>query len=315
VSLAFSPTGQTLAVGYVGTSPSNYVGLWDVPSRRITGWFEQSGDKGCVVAFSPSGTQILSVGTSDVGNVSTSGARAAGGAHLLTISNGMMVKSVDLGFGGAQMLSGVSPYWPAVAFSPDGKLCAAAHWHGQITLWDLPTVTPHVITDPSFTQVRSIAFSPDGSTLAVAGDLNLTIWDMKRGVSTALTPPMSAKLLYHQGVAFSPDGATLAVVGGGGNTGLWRTGTWAFETAITDPLPESAQRDVTPGYIAFTKDGKSLIIGQATGDVEIIDLATRARTNSFTVPGGILSMALSPDGKTLATGQTHSASIQLRRLP
>jgi WD40 repeat protein len=54
----------------------------------------------------------------------------------------------------------------------------------------------------------SLAFSPDGKTLAtVSNGVNVTLWDVASGKNTATLAGQPSIVL---GVAFSPDGKTLA---------------------------------------------------------------------------------------------------------
>jgi len=79
------------------------------------------------------------------------------------------------------------------------------------------------VLDPGGKAVNSVAFSPDGKTLAT-GDANgsINLWDIATGNTSAImTDPASGD----QGVgavAFSPDGQILAVGDTNGTTYLWK---------------------------------------------------------------------------------------------
>ena len=78
------------------------------------------------------------------------------------------------------------------------------------------------MTDPGrvVTDWSSVAFSPDGTTLASASGNSTYLWDVstERRVAT-LTDPGTDGVYW---AAFSPDGTTLALADGNGGTFLWK---------------------------------------------------------------------------------------------
>lgn len=67
----------------------------------------------------------------------------------------------------------------ALAFSPDSRLLAAAAGDGEaggVWVWDVFTGTQVVFLPHS--GVRSVAFSPDGTQMASAGDGNVRLWGL-----------------------------------------------------------------------------------------------------------------------------------------
>ena len=187
-SVAFSPSGQTLAVG----DQSGHVGLWDVASGQRTATLVD-GSPVESVAFSPSG-QTLAIGDQS-GHVGlwdfASGQRSA------TLANGGTVDSV--------------------AFSPNGQTLAVGDSSGEVDLWDAVSgVLTTTLSEGSV--VKGVAFSPNGQTLAV-GDQNgyVGVWDVASGRLTTSFDETSSVF----SVAFSPDGQTLAAGDQSGHVDLW----------------------------------------------------------------------------------------------
>ena len=76
-----------------------------------------------------------------------------------------------------------------------------------------PTLTGHAEV------VNSIAFSPDGKTLASgSGDTTVRVWNATTGT---LIYTLRGHTGYVNSVAFSPDGKTLASGSSDGTVGLW----------------------------------------------------------------------------------------------
>ena len=110
----------------------------------------------------------------------------------------------------------------SIAFSTNKSkpLLASASWDKTIKLWDvncrkdckpLTTLTGHG------NGVQSVAFSPDGRTLASAGaDGLIKLWEMRSSKELAT---LNGGNVWS--VAFSPDGRILASGGGGDRLRLW----------------------------------------------------------------------------------------------
>ena len=141
--------------------------------------------------------------------------------------------------------------------------------------------------------VRAVAFSPDGQTLATAGDDDhVSLWDPATGKEGDRLD------LHAKGasvLAFSADGKYLAAGGEAGELTVWRM-------SDEDERRRLVGRDGRVGYIAFAPDGNSFLWTQGK-TIRISEVETwveLAHYNGRDMDAACF--ALSPDGKTLATG-------------
>jgi WD40 repeat protein/transcriptional regulator with XRE-family HTH domain len=161
--------------------------------------------------------------------------------------------------------------------------------------------------------VYSVAFSPDGHTLASGNaDGTVGLWDVADATHPRLLgQPLSAFPGQTMGggpaavlsVTFSPDGHTLASGDDSGTIRLWD---------ITDPAhPRPLGQSLTSGgaevdSVAFSPDGHTLASGDHAGTIRLWDVAEPAHPQLLgpilTGGGAVASVAFSPDGQTLASG-------------
>src|SRR5262249_42434179 len=107
----------------------------------------------------------------------------------------------------------------SIAISPDSRELAAGCENGVVVVWTLPDA--HVLkTLEGFTKpVQSLAFAPDGKSLAVvSGDFRdqfssgeVVIWSTTNWAEIVRVGEQQGPYFS---VAFSPDGSQLAVAGG-----------------------------------------------------------------------------------------------------
>ncbi|MFG1610792.1 TIR domain-containing protein [Actinoplanes sp. NPDC049265] len=157
-----------------------------------------------------------------------------------------------------------TPDVASLAFSADGRALAVGE-HGTMSLWSLADrSTPERLSsipltaDGPFT-VDSLAFSPDGRTLAAATTASGTImlWDsadLSRPRRIATLPAHATDVLW---VTFGPDGHTLFSAGGDDSLVLW-------DVARPDtPIPYATLKspDLQAYNVALSPDGRTLASG------------------------------------------------------
>ena len=140
---------------------------------------------------------------------------------------------------------------------------------------------------------RSVAFSPNGTTLAaVAPDNTVTLWNVATKTKIAT---FSGHNHYLTSVAFSPDGTTLASGSADETIRLWNVATKAHIATL------NAHSAV--GAVAFSPDGTTLAAGVGDGTVALWDVATKTHIAILSGhPFWVHSVAFSPDGTILASG-------------
>lgn len=270
--LAVSPDGVTLAT--VGSDKR--MRLWDRSTGRLLETVP--GVQGPIV-FNTSGDTLAAV-----------------------TDDGVTIKIWNVAGGWeAHALKGHRETVSDLAFAPDGVNLAAAAWDGTVITWDTRTgaaraswtgsgrfspsvgFTPDgrslVVTTDPFTvrladaatlavgrtvhtgtqSITDLEVSPDGRTLAVADvSLVVRIVDLSTGQTLRTLPKHASEILD---LSFRADSGVLATaVTDGSTVRLWDVGTGAELATISAGAG---------GGVAFSQDGKSLVVAGADGKVRL----------------------------------------------
>jgi eukaryotic-like serine/threonine-protein kinase len=193
--------------------------------------------------------------------------------------------------GTAQLvLSGHERFVRAVDFTPDGKRLISSGADGLVVSWDLTrgqgeTWRGHV------GETNCIAISPDGALVATGGDdTTVRLWS---GGKARVLEGHRASVI---GVVFLPGGTRLVSAAYDRTLRVWDVATGAGRVVATQPEGDDLND------LAVSSDGRTAYTVGRVGHVYVVDLETGVgRKLLGAEAGGVWKLALSPDGKRLAT--------------
>jgi WD40 repeat protein len=273
-SAAFSPDSRLV----VTASSDKTIRLWSATAGAPISIL--SGHDGAVYSavFSPDGKSILSSSEDHTARI-----WSANAAALTTV------------------LQPGGRWVNAAAFSPDGtrvltgqKFGDDKNPEGEARLWDLthPGESRVLMLDgkPRGKEIRSVAYSPDGTLVVTASD------DNKARLFDAKSLELLAEMPHEGGVwfaAFSKDSKYIVTASGDRKTRLWKAGDktpWLTLSGHT-ALVSSAD---------FSRNGKRLVTASWDQTVLIWDVGNPTPVHKLEGPR-FTSAVFSPDGKRVAT--------------
>jgi WD40 repeat protein/serine/threonine protein kinase len=331
--IELSPDGRTLASGDAGGG----VLLWDTSSRRCRATLSGHARAAEWLAFSPDGTLLASCGDTEpvtngkkellLWDVATGQLRSrpegaiANDVRLMAfLDRGRLLAVVtrdahsirtirvwDLASGTAQpklryQITGLG----SVMAAPDGKFVAVREADARLTLRDPASggITRTIATD--LPDVRALAVSANGRSLAAALPSKVFVWDLHSDGAPRIysdDEPRADRLV------FSPDGSTLAVV-----SGAWQVSVRDLATGKRQPIASLDPARVGTFDLAFSPDGKHLALrgsGLPGGTIPmaIWRVATGEREKVFPGRRSFQYICFATDGASLYLGGDHDLSV------
>lgn len=265
-SVAFNPDGTLLAAA----TADGKVQLWDIAKGESRMVLEGHTKGATSVAFGAGG-YLLAVGT------------GGGQVRLWDAVSGDANGTMQEHDGAVE----------SVAFLADGFLVASGALDGSVKLWDIVANGEKAVlveSDP-LKPAKSVAFSPDGTSLAVSGGNTITLWDVE--AATAQNT-LETEIDDITSLSFSPDGASL--IYGGADSAAW---IWDKKSDNHALLNGHADQVFA---LAYSPDGQVIASGDS-GNVRLWDAVKGENLAALASPSGqqVNSVVFSLDGKLLVS--------------
>lgn len=184
-------------------------------------------------------------------------------------------------------------------YSPDGQFIATGSWRNDtVIVWRADDGAKQQAFQADG-NVRAVAFSPDGKSIAAGcEDKLLIVWNLESG---EVIHKVNAHAQPVYDVSYSPDGQTIATCSGNwteakpGQIKLWKA----------DSLEEITRlegHDVAIRSAVFSPDGSKLASVSEDGVIKVWDVKTQTEVTTLRNSGGARPLDWSPDGRLLAAG-------------
>jgi WD40 repeat protein len=225
-----------------------------------------------------------------------------------------------------------------LAMTSDGKTVALGGDSTSVELWDATTGRQCGLLKDHPGQVWSVAFAPDGKTLAVGSYRQTLLWNVATGEELAT---LKGHKQHVSGLLFTPDGKRLVTVSSKEDTlKVWEVGTgkelaadrgWihfcvlspdgtilckllqgrfvAWHLATWNKIGTNSGLGYRSYFASISRDNRTLAVDSGD-DVILWDLTSGKQTGGHSLhTGKVTSLAFSPDGKTLATGSRDKSAL------
>ena len=267
--IELSPDERFIATGSVGGPAS----LWDAATGERL--FLLPGEAGGIyrVDFSPDGRTVAGVGRDNqlhVWDTATGEEILSVPAHGDGVAGGLFQGTLD------------------VAYSPDGSRLVTAGADGLAKVWDATTGKLLLTFAEHTDALHSLAYSPDGRTIATTSDENdasVKVWDAQTG---QVVYSLTGHPVRVWGLDFSPDGRYLVTGGARGVIKLWDMATGEELYTVFDESDHI-------GSVVFSPDGEWFV---TTGEVPMRIRRTADGSEIVTLTAPIVwSADISDDGR------------------
>lgn len=293
-SLAFSPDGKLLAIGY----HDGLIQIFDIEHRSNLAVLTKFRGNVVAMAFSDDGhklaaamwewkaciwdfdkEEVIEIQKAEGGNSLT----FSPSGEKLAIAHGQFPRIDVYNADNAQfeyslrghrrsiVPNSFGDYINSLCFSPDGKLLVSGADDAMIIEWDMASKTSKMMLEGHAYIVLSIVFSPSGKHFVSGGGESFSYnkmttvrtWDVRSGEQLDCAE-LSPNAVVHS-LVYSADGSMILIALSDGT--VWR---WSGEDKALKIADGYGHREKA---IAFSKDGSKLAVSKRDNSIEIWDIS------------------------------------------
>jgi WD40 repeat protein len=312
--LTFSPDGKVLAVFENDATGAGAVQTYDIATGkelvRVTG--PQPPQEGQPVVF-----QVTSLTLSPDAKVLATMSNEAGVTNKLRLWQTATGKAIELEESDninpnalqAGIIAFAADNQPNF-FSPDGKLLGLVVTKSEpengngvssVRLWDATSGKKVRDIGNQAEMISSLHFTPDGKGVAlVISNLSVKVHDLQTGKEKYALPAAADKSVAR--VAFAPNSRSMAVAAADGSIQLYDAANGKPTHELKTPLTNVAAVYGGSVPLTFSTDSKTVAVSSGSM-IRVFDVASGKEVHPVRAghEGDIGALAISPDGKLLAT--------------
>jgi WD40 repeat protein len=252
--VVYSPDGTQIV-----TAQNNVIRIWDSATGHEVAHFSDHTDLINSIAFSSDGTRIVSASDDETARIRD----LRTGHEVILSSNVGTVNSAAFSPDGTRVITGASGF---------GLKEQEKYQDSRVQIWDSTSGRKIESFFDDLADVASVAYSPDGTRILVAGGDRVIIWDAKTRKRIGDLVDSNG---YFDGASFSPDGDRILTIGGAEAT-IWDISSEARIMNLsghTGPITDAM----------FSADGERVATASADGTARVWSVAGIPKGNIFQI--------------------------------
>ncbi|MGJ3237933.1 MAG: protein kinase domain-containing protein [Anaerolineae bacterium] len=299
LSMAYSPDGESLALGignigdniYTGDDRANNqtVWVWDIQIRNQIDAFTEHPDWHWTVDISADGT-LSATGGGPLRPIRDPESDPEGWQNQLEAATVLVWETTTQNI--VARLSAHELTVDSVRFHPDNQRLLTSAWDSQLILWDIDRAEIIRTYDGHTGAIYMVRFFDEGAKfVSVGGDGLALIWDTETG---ELLGQIEHDTGFN-GVDIHPDGSQLAITSNDGNIYL-------YDIVTSERLQTLSGHEATVNEVRYHPTGNYLVSTSWDATVRVWDISTGTETRQFNGHNSeTFGIDLSTDGRILLT--------------